>query len=140
MMSANESKKTTGQLQASGTSVEGFSTKDVLVHQSLSDHGFSFEGRNDKGEWLVFFVRTLDIKKSESYKIEKSRSTGTATAHYQASADVKYDGISGFIKFVEFDKLTQKAVIKVEATILRASGDLKEIKAEGKFSGFEGSN
>ena len=140
MMSANERKKTTGKLQAKGTTVEGFSTKDVLVHQSLSDQGFSFEGRNDKNEWLTFFVRTLDIRTGESYKIEQFGSAGTATAHYQASADVKYDGITGFIKFVKFDKLTQEAIIEAEATIARVNGEEKKIVVKGEFSGFEGSN
>ncbi|MFJ4545204.1 hypothetical protein ACIP1X_16565 [Pseudomonas sp. NPDC088885] len=139
-MSADESKKTTGQLLAKGTSQEGFSTKDVLIYQNVSHKGFSFEGRNYKNEWLIFFVHTLDIRAGESYRIEQSGSTGTATAHYQASADVKYDGISGFIKFVKFDKLTQEAVIEVEATIARVNSDLKEIVVKGEFSGFEGSN
>ncbi len=140
MMGANERKKTTGKLQAKGTTVEGFSTTDVLAYQNLSDLGFSFEGRNDKGEWLIFFVRTLDIRVGESYQIEQFGSAGTATAHYEASADVKYNGVSGFIKFVKFDKLTQQAVIEAEATITRVKGEEKKIVVKGEFSGFEGSN
>ena len=140
MMSANERKKTTGKLQAKGTTVEGFSTTDVLAYQNLSDLGFSFEGRNDKGEWLVFFVPTLDIKVGVSYKIEKYGSIGTATAHYKGSSGGKYDGESGQIKFTEFDKLSQKAVFEVKALIRNSVGDEKNIEVKGEFTNFESGN
>ena len=55
-MMSNKITKTEGTLQASGTSVPGFSTTDVSAQRHLSDMGYSFEGVSTQGERLVFLL------------------------------------------------------------------------------------
>jgi len=140
MMSTDESKNTTGKLQATGTSVPGFSTTDVSFQKNLSDKGYSFDGRMAT-EQLGFFMRTLDVKENVSYDIQAAWSGDkeTALAYYKSAEGVTYDGVSGTIVFKKFDDFSESAEFEARLKLESATGDFKDkVVVLGEFVGFEG--
>lgn len=138
-MSTDESKNTTGKLQAAGTSVSGFSTTDVSFQQNLSDKGYSFDGRM-AAEQLGFFMRTLNVQENVSYDIQKAWSADkeTASAHYKSAEGVVYAGVSGTIVFQKFDVLSESAEFEAKLKFESATGDVKDkVVVRGEFVGFE---
>jgi len=138
-MSTDESKNTTGKLQATGTSVSGFSTTDVSFQQNLSDKGYSFDGIMAK-EQLGFFMRTLNVQENVSYDIQTAWSGDkeTALAHYKSAEGVAYAGVSGTIVFQKFDVLSESAEFEAKLKFESATGDVKdEVVVRGEFVGFE---
>ncbi|CAH0289783.1 hypothetical protein [Pseudomonas brassicacearum] len=124
-------KVTTGELRATGTSPSGFSTTDVSAQRNSSDKGYSFEGTNAKGEWLHFFVRTLDIKQGQSFAIEQYGGIGTAAAHYRDSDKNIYNGTSGVINFEIFDAENEKVEVRTSDLEMSKDSEVKKVEARG---------
>ncbi|WP_150652957.1 hypothetical protein [Pseudomonas fluorescens] len=136
---SNKTTKTEGKLQASGTSVSGFSTTDVSAQRHLSDKGYTFEGVSTKGERLVFFVRTLEITQGKSFPVEQYGGGGTAAAIFIDDENYVYNGKSGKINFEQFDIKTEKVKIFAKFVMFNESGE-KNVEARGEFTGIGQSN
>jgi hypothetical protein len=138
-MMSNPTIKTEGKLQASGTSVSGFSTTNVFANRSVSDKGYTFAGTDIKGARLVFFTRTLDIKEGRSLEIKSSYEEGTVYAAYVDEHGKVYEGKSGKINFEVFDGAAGKAQI-FSKLVMSNDSETKQVEARGEFSGIQENN
>jgi hypothetical protein len=138
-MMSNKTTKTEGKLQASGTSVSGFSSTNVSAQKNTSDKGYTFEGVSTKDEHLVFFVRSSEITQGKSYPIEQYGQDGTAVAVFIDKEKDVYNGESGEIKFERFDAESQ--IVEIVAKFVMSNGSVeKSVEARGEFKGIEQSN
>lgn len=133
-------KVTTGELRATGASPSGFSTTDVSAQRNLADKGYTFEGSNAKGEWLHFFVRTLDIKQGQSFAIEQYGGIGTAAAYYRDPDKKIYNGTSGVVNFEIFDAENENVEIRTFGLEMSKDSEVKKVEARGHFVGIQETN
>jgi hypothetical protein len=138
-MMSNKTTKTEGKLQASGTSVSGFSSTNVSAQKNTSDKGYSFEGVSTEGELLLFFARALEITQGDSFPIEQYGQDRTAVAAFIDKEKDVYNGESGEIKFERFDAESQ--IVEIVAKFVMSNGSVeKSVEARGEFKGIEQSN
>jgi hypothetical protein len=137
MMTNQVAEKTTGHLKATITGEEVFYSEKVRVLQRLEDGVCQFDADKGDGEWLAVVVRTLNIKVGKAYKIDRFGGKETAGGVYYASYGNDYAAISGEVTVIEFDQLSQKAVITADISTINDAGDKKRIEAKGSFEGFE---